>query len=143
MLSMILFLLAVGFAVLEILTVGVLAIFVAIGFAVSFILSLFTDNLIVIAVSGFVSCIASLVFLRQYFVRVFSKNIVTNTGIDEKLQKIVYIIEPVPGGPNHYGTVKIDGVIWNAVEVDANPINADVKVEIVKISGSHVVVKVI
>ena len=123
----------------EIITVGFLIFWLAIGALFAMIVSFFTDN-IIIQTAVFVISSTILIFATKPFVKKFAKgksdfksnvySIIGDTGIVTKN------IDSINGT----GQVKINGELWSAVGKDDIDIEKGTEVKIVEVKGVKAVV---
>ncbi|MGL4589354.1 MAG: NfeD family protein [Mycoplasmatales bacterium] len=136
---MIYIIIALVFAILEIFTTGIFAIFIAFGFLVAGLVSFFTDNYFIIFVVGFLASCLSIACLRSYFVeKMHKQNKVINTGSDELIGKTTFLVEDTDDEFN--SEIKINGVIWR-VDTLGIKLKKGTKVRVVKLRGSHLKVE--
>lgn len=128
------------FFILEMITVGFLMFWLAIGALFAMIVSFFTTN-IIIQTTVFVVSSAILIFFTKPLVdKVLSKrdNVATNAfSIIGKIATVTEDIDPA----SEKGLIKIDGEIWSAYSDDSDIIKKGTKVEILSIHGVKVCVK--
>ena len=125
--------------IVEIITVGFLIFWLAIGALFAMLVSFFTDN-IVIQTAVFVISSTVLIFATKPFVKKFAKgksnfksnvySIIGDTGIVTKN------IDSI----NETGQVKINGELWSAVGKDDIDIEEGTEVKIVEVKGVKAVV---
>ena len=125
--------------IVEIITVGFLIFWLAIGALFAMLVSFFTDN-IVIQTAVFVISSTVLIFATKPFVKKFAKgksnfksnvySIIGDTGIVTKN------IDSINGT----GQVKINGELWSAVGKDDIDIEKGTEVKIVEVKGVKAVV---
>ena len=125
--------------IVEIITVGFLIFWLAIGALFAMLVSFFTDN-IVIQTAVFVISSTVLIFATKPFVKKFAKgksnfksnvySIIDDTGIVTKN------IDSINGT----GQVKINGELWSAVGKDDIDIEEGTEVKIVEVKGVKAVV---
>ena len=125
--------------IVEIITVGFLIFWLAIGALFAMLVSFFTDN-IVIQTAVFVISSTVLIFATKPFVKKFAKgksnfksnvySIIGDTGIVTKN------IDSINGT----GQVKINGELWSAVGKDDIDIEESTEVKIVEVKGVKAVV---
>ncbi len=128
------------FLVIEIISVGFLMFWFAVGALVTTFVSLFTDN-IAIQSGVFIVVSTGLLFATKPFVnKILPKEpkIKTNSFSNEGKTGIVTIdINPTEGS----GQVKIDGEAWSAKSSDNTYISKDTEVIVEKIEGVKAIVK--
>ncbi len=128
------------FLVIEIISVGFLMFWFAVGALVTTFVSLFTDN-IAIQSGVFIVVSTGLLFATKPFVnKILPKEpkIKTNSFSNEGKTGIVTIdINPTEGS----GQAKIDGEAWSAKSSDNTYISKDTEVIVEKIEGVKAIVK--
>lgn len=125
--------------VIEIITVGFLVFWFAIGALFAMLASFFTDNL-VIQTAVFVISSGLLIFATKPFVKKFmdnKKSVKTNVySVVGKVGIVTSDINSIDGS----GQVKVNGEVWSAIgENDAN-ISKGTEVEIKEIKGVKAIV---
>lgn len=125
--------------IIEIATVGnLVSIWFTIGAALSLVLALLhVSDVIQVVVFALTSGILIL-SLRPLAANYFRGNIVA-TNADSLIGKHVKLIQGIQD--DIYGEVKLNGVIWNVISVDGNPIAQDTLVSIQAIEGAKLIVK--
>lgn len=125
--------------IIEIITVGnLVSIWFTIGAAISLILAmLHVSDVIQVVVFALTSGILIL-SLRPLAANYFRGNIVA-TNADSLIGKHVKLIHEI--NDDIYGEVKLNGVIWNVISIDGNPIAQDTLVSIQAIEGAKLIVK--
>jgi membrane protein implicated in regulation of membrane protease activity len=128
------------FFIIEIITVGFLVFWFAIGALIAMIISLFIKNFVVQA-SIFVISSAILLFVTKPFVAKITqkdKEVKTNVySIEGKVAKVIVDVEPIEGK----GQIKIDGELWSAKSFNDSFIPKDTEVLVEKIDGVKAIVK--
>ena len=114
------------FLVLEMITVGFLVFWLAIGALFAMLVSFFTSNLI-IQTTVFVISSIGLIFLTKAYSVIGKKAIVTQD------------IDPTLG----YGQIKVNGETWSAKTISDNIIPKDSEVIIKNIEGVKAVVELL
>lgn len=121
---------------IEIVTVNLVSIWFAIGALVSFIISIFIDN-ITIELTAFVAVSVLTLLLTKGLVNKIKNKNIEKTNLDRVIGKIGIVtmtitkLEP--------GEVKVDGKKWSAIS--NKKINVGSKVEILSIDGVKLLVK--
>lgn len=121
---------------IEIVTVNLVSIWFAIGALVSFIISIFIDN-ITIELTAFVAVSVLTLLLTKSLVNKIKNKNIEKTNLDRVIGKIGIVtmtitkLEP--------GEVKVDGKKWSAIS--NKKINVGSKVEILSIDGVKLLVK--
>lgn len=125
--------------VIEIMTVGFLIFWFAIGALFAMIVSLFTDNLI-IQTSVFVISSGIMIFATKPFVKKFvnTKNTI-QTNVYSTIGKIGIVTKDIDS-IHSLGQVKVDGEVWSAVGIDDMNIPQGTEVEIKEIKGVKAIV---
>lgn len=125
--------------VAEIITVGFLVFWFAIGALIAMVVSFFVDNLI-IQTTVFVISSAFLIFATKPFVKKFVHNensVKTNVySIIGKTGIVTKDIDSI----NSTGQIKVDGESWSAIGENNGNIQKGTKVEILKIDGVKAIV---
>jgi len=80
-----------------------------------------------------------LVFIRPIVAKVLKIGKESRSNIDEFISKKVRMLSEA--NFDNMGTAKINGVIWNVVSIDDNPLKEGTIVEIVKVSGNKLIAK--
>lgn len=128
------------FLIIEILNMGFLIFWFAIGALVAMIASFFIESIIAQTVI-FLVVSTTLLFATKPFVnKILPKESMVKTNaysIEGKVGKVIVDIEPIEGK----GQVKINGESWSAKSVDDTYIAKDTEVIIEKIDGVKVLVK--
>lgn len=125
--------------VIEIMTVGFLIFWFAIGALFAMIVSLFTDNLI-IQTSVFVISSGIMIFATKPFVKKFvnTKNTI-QTNVYSTIGKTGVVTKDIDS-IHSLGQVKVDGEVWSAVGIDDMNIPQGTEVEIKEIKGVKAIV---
>lgn len=125
--------------IVEIMTVGFLVFWLAIGALFAMITSFFTDNLIV-QTAVFVISSAVLIFATKPFVKKFAsgKNSV-KTNVYSIIGKVGIVTKNI-NSIESTGQVKVDGELWSAVGENDIDIEKDTEVKVVKVDGVKLVV---
>ena len=121
---------------IELITVSLVTIWFAIGALVAFILSYFTDNVMLQIGVFIVVSIISLILTRKIVGKLRGGNIEA-TNLDRVIGKIGLVTEEIT--KLEPGEVKVDGKKWTAVS--SKKINVGSKVEILSIDGVKLNVK--
>lgn len=123
---------------IELITVGLVSIWFAVGSLVSFIISYFTNSLF-IQLSVFIAVsVLVLIFTRPLIKKYFSKNII-KTNVNKLIGEIAIVLEDVT--KTNMGKVKIDGQIWSALNSEKGKIKKDEEVEVLSIEGVKLIVR--
>lgn len=124
-------------AIIEISTMDLTSVWFAIGALLSFIISIFSDNVILqIAVFIAVSVIL-LLSVRPIAKNYFRTNLV-NTNADRLVGKIAICTKEIR--PGERGEVKIDGKFWTAISSGDETVLENDKVEVLAIEGVKLIV---
>lgn len=131
--------LAIVFAILEGLTLGLTTIWFAIGSVAALIVALLGGNFILQCIA-----FAAVSLLTLAVARPMAKNILkigsTKTNVDSITGKTGVVHVPVQ--PYQVGQVKVNGQIWTAKgEDDVTDIAEGVKVEVIRVDGVKLIVK--
>ncbi len=125
--------------VIEIMTVGFLVFWFAIGALFAMIVSFFTNNLI-IQTAVFVISSAILIFATKPFVKKFMNsktdiktNVYSSIGKTGIVTKDIDVL-------NSAGQIKVDGELWTATSIDNKNIPQGTEVEIKDIKGVKAIV---
>ena len=133
------FLLAVIFAIVEIISVGFFMIWFGIGALAAMVVALLIPNL---AIQFLVFIIVStvLLFFTRKLTSKVTKGTAIATNVDAVIGKIGMVTEDIPALDNP-GIVKIAGEMWSAVSSDSLPIEKGTQVEVLQVKGVRLVVK--
>ena len=125
--------------IIEIITVGFLIFWFAIGALITMVASLFIDN-IVIQTAIFVISSAILIFATKPFVKKFvnNKNSI-KTNVYSEVGKNAVVIKEIDS-INGTGQIKVNGEIWSAIGKDNINIPKDTEVKIEEIKGVKAIV---
>ena len=125
--------------IIEIITVGFLIFWFAIGALITMVASLFIDN-IVIQTAIFVISSAILIFATKPFVKKFVNNQNSiKTNVYSEVGKNAVVIKEIDS-INGTGQIKVNGEIWSAIGKDNINIPKDTKVKIEEIKGVKAIV---
>ena len=133
------FLMAVIFAVVEIISVGFFMIWFGVGALAAMIVALFVPNL-AIQFLAFIIVSVILLFMTRRLAAKVTKGTVLATNVDAVIGKIGMVTEDIPALDSP-GIVKISGEMWSAVSSDAKPIAKGTKVEVLQVKGVRLVVQ--
>ena len=124
---------------LEFISVDMIAVWFSAGALVALILSLFTPYWVQIIVFIVVSTVLLLSF-RKLVLKFLTSKEKVKTNVDALVGHNYKLLTPIIN--EQMGTIKINGVIWNAkTENDDQKITEGNMVEVIKISGNKVIVK--
>ncbi|MCI8471030.1 MAG: NfeD family protein [Clostridia bacterium] len=125
--------------IIEIMTVGFLIFWFAIGALLTMVVSLFTDNIIV-QTSVFVISSTILIFATKPFVQKFvNQKSDIKTNVYSKIGKTGIVTKDIDSICS-LGQVKVDGEVWSAIGLNDSTISQGTEVEIKEIKGVKVVV---
>ena len=125
--------------VIEIITVGFLIFWFAIGALFAMLISFFTDN-IVIQTSVFVISSGLLIFATKPLVKkIMNKKETVKTNVYSIIGKTGIVTNEINSIEN-IGQVKVDGELWSAIAENNSAIAKGTKVEIKEIKGVKAVV---
>ncbi len=131
------FVLIIGTAALEVVTMDLTSVWFAIGAVFAFILALLGVNVIVQMLAFLAVSIALLFSIRPIAKNYFRTNIIS-TNSDRLVGKTATCVKEIIAGSR--GEVKVDGKIWTAITHDDSNIALDDKVEILAIEGNKLIV---
>ena len=127
------------FLIGEIMTVGFLVFWLAIGALLAMIVSFFTSNLI-IQTTVFVVSSAILIFATKPFVKKFAKTEKTlKTNAYSIIGQSGIVIKDIDS-INSKGQVKIDGEVWSALGKDDIDIKKGTEITVLEIKGVKAIV---
>ena len=125
--------------VIEIITVGFLIFWFAIGALFAMLISFFTDN-IVIQTSVFVISSGLLIFATKPLVKkIMNKKETVKTNVYSIIGKTGIVTNEINSIEN-LGQVKVDGELWSAIGENSSAIAKGTEVEIKEIKGVKAVV---
>ncbi len=81
-----------------------------------------------------------LIFVRKICRKLLLKNANTKTNVDAYVGKCSKLLKAI-GADENYGEVKFNGVIWQAMSETGEEIGAGAEVEVVRVEGNKMVVK--
>lgn len=131
-------LVAILFAIAELMTTTLTLIWFSIGAIILIFLSSIVDSILIqviifIIISTSILIIATKKFIKQ------DKNYKYDTNLQAIINKKAIVKETIY--PNKIGIVIIEGESWSAISYDNEKINKNKEVEVLKIEGVKVVVK--
>ena len=133
-------LLAGFFLIVEIISVGFLVFWFAVGALITMIVSLFCSNIIVQATVFLIASVILLFATRPFVEKVCRKDETVKTNVYSVEGKIGKVVENID--PNEAkGQVKVNGELWSASSYNDLPITKDTEVIIEKINGVKLIVK--
>jgi len=131
------FIIIIVAAIIEISTMDLTSVWFAIGALFSFIISIFSDNVLLqISVFMIISVIL-LLSVRPIVKNYFRTNLV-NTNADRLVGKTALCTKEIR--PGERGEVKIDGKFWTAISNDDDAVLVNEKVEVLAIEGVKLIV---
>ena len=129
---------AVAFAIGELMTPSLTLVWFSIGALVLMVLSIFIENIIIQVLLFAVISITWLVVFTKYFVDK-DKSFKYNTNLQGIEQKKGIVKEEIP--PYKTGIVNLTGEDWTAISANNEKIEKDTVVKIVRIEGVKLVVR--
>lgn len=81
-----------------------------------------------------------LIFVRKICRKLLLKNANTKTNVDAYVGKRSKLLKAI-GADENYGEIKFNGVIWQAMSETGEEIEAGAEVEVVRVEGNKMVVK--
>ena len=130
----------VASVIIEMMTLDLVSIWFAFGAIIPFILSIFDGMPIWLEVVLFVlTSIVLIAFLRKVAQRWLYRNGGAKTNVDALTGKTAKLLEPITRDDN--GSVKFNGVVWTAVSDNGQEIEAGKYVEVLKVDGNKLIVK--
>ena len=123
---------------IEIFTFELVSIWFSVGAILALILQISGVGLVWQLVSFFAVSIVAIILTRPLFKRILAKS-EGNTNLDALVGDRYKVLTPIT--VDDKGTIKIKGVVWNAVEVDEEPCDVDDLVEVVRFKGTTVIVR--
>lgn len=125
--------------IIEIMTVGFLIFWFAIGALLAMVVSFFTNN-VIIQTSVFVISSTILIFATKPFVKKFANNKnAIQTNVYSTVGKIGIVTKDIDSLQS-LGQVKVGGEIWSAIGLDDMNIPQGTEVEIKEIKGVKAIV---
>ncbi len=125
--------------IIEVITVGFLIFWLAIGALFAMVVSFFTDSLI-IQTSVFVISSALLIFVTKPFVKKFVNNRNTiKTNVYSSVGKKGIVTKDI-NSIDSTGQIKVDGELWSATGFENMNIKQGTEVEIKEIKGVKAIV---
>lgn len=126
--------------VIEFITMEMVSVWTAFGGVVALILSAFDVRFEIQLVAFFVISIVLLLSLRKVSLKYLLKNNNSKFGTDSMIGSTHKLLSPITSETR--GTVKINGVTWSVTTENQTELPAETVVEIVKIEGNKLIVKV-
>lgn len=124
---------------IEIFTLGLTTIWFAGGALISFIVSLFSDNLPLEISLFIVISLILLIFTRPIVMRYFNKERV-KTNYETIIGKVGIVTTEIDN-MNAVGQVSVDGQVWSARTLNQEKLDVGTKVRINEISGVKLIVE--
>ena len=125
--------------IIEIMTVGFLIFWFAIGALLAMVVSFFTNN-VIIQTSVFVISSTILIFATKPFVKKFANNKnAIQTNVYSTVGKIGIVTKDIDSLQS-LGQVKVGGEVWSAIGLDDMNIPQGTEVEIKEIKGVKAIV---
>ncbi len=124
-------------AIIEITTMDLTSVWFSIGALIAFILSIFSDNILLQVMVFVVISVILLFSVRPIAKNYFRTNLI-NTNADRLVGKTAICTKEIRAGER--GEVKIDGKFWTAVTSNDEHIMVEQKVEVLAIEGVKLIV---
>ena len=124
--------------ILELFTFELVSIWFAVGAILALILQIVGVSVVWQIVAFFVLSIVAIAVTRPLFKRILSKS-EGNTNLDAEIGTSVKVSTAIIG--DEKGTVKINGVVWNAIEINGKDCLPKEVVKVIKFEGTTVVVE--
>lgn len=128
------------FLIIEIVSLGFLVFWFAVGSLVAMVASLFIESIVAQTTIFLVASVILLFVTRPFVTKITQKDetIKTNAySIEGKVAKVIQDIDPTES----VGQVKVNGEIWSAKSYNDTFISKDTEVVVQKIDGVKVIVK--
>ncbi|BEP27739.1 NfeD family protein [Helicovermis profundi] len=132
--------LIIAFIVIEALTFGLASIWFALGSLAALILSLLGFGFVIQLIAFLVVSIILLFFTRP-IAKKYLKIGTEKTNIDSLIGKVGVVVKRIER--HKVGQVKVEGQIWSAKNIDNDTIYVDSQVEVLRIEGVKVIVKIV
>ena len=133
------FLLAIIFAIIEIMSTGFFIIWFGIGALAAMVVSLLISSLTIQFLVFTVISITLLLMTRKLTSKVTNQQII-RTNVDSVIGKIGMVTEDIPALESP-GIVKVGGEMWSAISSDSRPIKKGHRVEVLQVKGVRLVVQ--
>jgi membrane protein implicated in regulation of membrane protease activity len=134
---------AIAFAIAEILTVALFALFIAVGAVGAAIASLLGFNLLVQAIVLGVLGVTGILIARPYLVdRLHIGRPSLRSGADSMVGQRAVLADPIRG-EGEPGHVKIAGELWPALTEDGSPLPATTPVIITALRATTLIVRAV
>ena len=124
--------------IIEIFTVGLVCIWFAFGALISFIISYFTNSLLIEIPIFIVVSIASLLITRPLIKKYFNNNII-KTNVNKLIGETGIVVENVT--KTNMGKIKVGGQIWSALNSEKGCIKENTEVEVLSVEGVKLIVR--
>jgi membrane protein implicated in regulation of membrane protease activity len=132
---------AIVFAIAEVMTVALFAAFIAVGALGAAIVSLLGFNLLVQAIVLGIIGVVGILVARPYLVeRLHIGRPALRSGADSMVGQQTMLIEPI-GGLEQPGHVKIAGEMWPALTEDGSPLPATTPVVVTALRSTVLIVR--
>lgn len=128
------------FLIIEIINVGFLIFWFAVGSLIAMVASLFISNVIVQATIFLISSVILLFATRPFVAKVTKKDEVVKTNvysIEGKTAKVVQDVNPIEG----QGQIKVNGELWSAKSYNDTFIPKDTEVTVESVDGVKAIIK--
>lgn len=126
--------------IIEILTVGFLVFWFAIGALVAMVASFFTDSIVVQSTIFLVTSVFLLFFTKSFIKRFVNKDSKTVTGSFAVIGKTGIVTKEINTNLAQ-GQVRIDGDIWSAKTETGEILPEGTQVKVLRLSGVKVIVE--
>jgi membrane protein implicated in regulation of membrane protease activity len=132
---------AIVFAIAEVMTVALFAVFITVGALGAAIVSLLGFNLLVQAIVLGIIGVVGILAARPYLVdRLHIGRPVLRSGADSMVGQQTVLIEPI-GGLEQPGHVKIAGELWPALTEDGSAVPATTPVVVTALRSTVLIVR--
>ena len=132
---------AIVFAIAEVLTVALFAVFITVGALGAAIVSLLGFNLLVQAIVLGVIGVAGILVARPYLVdRLHIGRPTLRSGADSMVGQQAILLEPIVG-VGQPGHVKIAGELWPALTDDGSPVPVNTLVVVTALRSTTLIVR--
>jgi membrane protein implicated in regulation of membrane protease activity len=132
---------AIVFAIAEVMTVALFAAFIAVGALGAAVVSLMGFNLLVQAIVLGIIGVVGILVARPYLVeRLHIGRPALRSGADSMVGQQTLLIEPI-GGVEQPGHVKIAGEMWPALTEDGSPLPATTPVVVTALRSTVLIVR--
>lgn len=132
---------AIAFAVVEVMTVAFFAVFITIGALAAAVASLLGFGLLVQAIVLGVIGVAGILIARPFLVdRLHMGRPALRSGAESMVGQQAVLLEPI-GGVGQPGHVKIAGELWPALTDDGSPLPASTLVVVTALRSTTLIVR--